>query len=41
MQMRLEALADGLVPFGPAEVELLRSQTDLMGRLIEDLQLSR
>lgn len=39
MQLRLEALADGLVPFGPAEVELLRSHTDLMGRLIDDLRL--
>jgi two-component system, OmpR family, sensor histidine kinase BaeS len=39
MRMRLEALADGLVPFEPAEVELLRSQTDLMGRLIDDLRL--
>jgi len=39
MQLRLEALADGLVPFDPSEVELLRSQTDLMGRLIDDLRL--
>ena len=27
------------VPFGPAEVELLRSQTDLLGCLIDDLRL--
>jgi two-component system, OmpR family, sensor histidine kinase BaeS len=39
MQLRLEALADGLVPFGHAEVVLLRTHVDLMGRLIDDLRL--
>jgi two-component system, OmpR family, sensor histidine kinase BaeS len=39
MQLRLEALADGLVPFERTEVELLRTHVDLMGRLIDDLRL--
>jgi two-component system, OmpR family, sensor histidine kinase BaeS len=38
MQLRLEALADGLVPFDHAEVVLLRTHVDLMGRLIDDLR---
>jgi two-component system, OmpR family, sensor histidine kinase BaeS len=39
MRLRLEALADGLVPFERAEVEGLQTHVDLMGRLIDDLRL--
>jgi two-component system, OmpR family, sensor histidine kinase BaeS len=39
MRLRLEALADGLVPFERGEVELLQTHVDLMGRLIDDLRL--
>ena len=39
MRLRLEALADGLVPLSPAEVALLRSHTDLLARLVDDLRL--
>jgi two-component system, OmpR family, sensor histidine kinase BaeS len=39
IQMRLEALDDGLVAFDRSEVELLRGHTDLLARLIGDLRL--
>jgi two-component system, OmpR family, sensor histidine kinase BaeS len=39
LRLRLEALADGLVPFERAEVEGLQTHVDLMGRLIDDLRL--
>jgi two-component system, OmpR family, sensor histidine kinase BaeS len=39
IQLRLEALDDGLVPFEAAEVARLRAHADLLGRLIDDLRL--
>jgi two-component system sensor histidine kinase BaeS len=39
MSLRLEALEDGLVAFGPGEIALLRGHTDLLTRLIDDLRL--
>jgi two-component system, OmpR family, sensor histidine kinase BaeS len=38
MSLRLDALRDGLVSIGPAEVERLRRQAALLGRLVEDLR---
>lgn len=38
MTLRLEALADGLVPFDAAEVGRLARQTALLHRLVEDLR---
>lgn len=38
MQARLEALQDGVVAFGPGEVERLHRQTRLLARLVEDLR---
>ena len=38
MMLRLEALADGLVPFDQSEVTRLTRQTNLLSRLIQDLR---
>jgi signal transduction histidine kinase len=38
MQLRLEALLDGLTPFGDDEAERLHRQTELLTRLVEDLR---
>jgi two-component system sensor histidine kinase BaeS len=39
LQLRLEALRDGLVSFGPAEADLLLDHAGLLARLIDDLRL--
>jgi two-component system, OmpR family, sensor histidine kinase BaeS len=39
IHMRLDALTDGLVPFDPGEVALLKRHADLLARLIDDLRL--
>ena len=39
LHMRLEALADGLIPFDQSEVGLLKGHADLLARLIGDLRL--
>jgi two-component system, OmpR family, sensor histidine kinase BaeS len=39
IHIRLDALADGLVPFDAGEVALLKRHTDLLARLIDDLRL--
>ncbi len=38
MQLRLDALADGLLTFGKEEAQLLQSQVELLSRLINDLR---
>lgn len=38
MQLRLDALADGLLTFGQNEVQLLQAQVTLLSRLINDLK---
>ena len=38
LQMRLEAIQDGLVPLSDAQVEHLLKQTALLSRLVEDLR---
>lgn len=38
LTMRLEAIADGLVTADPHEIQVLRDQTDLLTRLVEDLR---
>jgi two-component system, OmpR family, sensor histidine kinase BaeS len=38
MQVRLEVLQEGLVPFSQEEITLLLTQTELLNRLIEDLR---
>ena len=38
MQVRLEVLQEGLVPFSGEEISLLLTQTELLNRLIEDLR---
>lgn len=38
LQMRLEALQDGLVPLTQAQVEHLLTQTGMLSRLVEDLR---
>ena len=39
LQMRLEALQDGLVPLSEAQVEHLLKQTGVLSRLVEDLRI--
>ena len=38
MQLRLDALADGLLVFGKEEAQLLQAQVELLSRLINDLR---
>ncbi len=38
MQLRLDALADGLLAFGKEEAQLLQTQVELLSRLINDLR---